>query len=314
MAGDVMKALGKKIIGNILLLLVILFLVIAVTGIPLDFDIYSYNGELNPNMEVNVILDNIKNNFKLFFSGEAFNVIIQGETTGLLLVKTALKSSAILFWGTLLAVLIGVPKGIIDSRKRDRSGTIKLLQSLIPLSVPDVLTVTLVQLIARYLFKSGISILGLGPIPTYGDATFIHAIFPIISISILPAAYISRITANVIEESFTKPYILAAKGKGCSRLQIIKNHMMKSIGYGVLSGFPTVAGIMFSSLIIVEKLYHYQGMGFYLVNFYSNSLIPAYEAGVGFTTFIVTLAIFYYLIFMIFNLLKDIILPHTKSY
>lgn len=314
MTAQIIKAVGKKIIENMLLLIVILFLVIAVTGIPLDFDITSYNGQHTPNMEINIVLKSIKNNFKVFLSGEAFKVKIQGETTGELLVRTGLKSSIILVIGTLLAVIIGIPKGIMDSRKRDMKGTLKLLQSLIPLSVPDVLTITLVQLGAGYLFKHGISIFGLGPIPSYGDQSFIHAIFPIISISILPAAYISRITANVIEENFTKPYILAARGKGCSRFQIIKNHMMKSIGYGVLSGFPTIAGIMLSSLIIVEKLYYYQGMGFYLINFYTNSLIPAYEAGVGFTIFIVTLAFFYYLIFMIFNQIKDILLPNTKSY
>lgn len=147
-----------------------------------------------------------------------------------------------------------------------------------------------------------------------GDETFSHAIYPIISISILPAAYISRITANIIEDSFTKPYILAARGKGCSRFQIIKNHMMKSIVFGVLSGFPTVIGIMFSSLIIVERLFHFQGIGFYLIYFYTTQLIPPYEAGIGFTLFIVALAIFYYFIFMLFNALKDILMPQIKSH
>lgn len=313
MTADIVKVIGKKILMNILMLLVILSLVISITGIPTDFDIYSYDGEHKPNMEISTIFDSIKNNFKILLNGEAFKVLIKGETTGQLLAKTANKSSIILIFGSLLAVIIGIPKGIIDSRKKDRSGTIKLLQSLIPLSVPDILTIALVQLGAIYLFKNDISIFGLGPLPIFGDETFRHAIYPIISISILPAAYISRITANVIEENFTKSYILAARGKGCSRYQIIKSHMMKSVFYGVLSGFPTVIGILFSSLIIVERLFFFQGIGFYLIYFYTTTLIPPYEAGVGFTVFIVALALFYYLIFMIFNALKDIILPQIKS-
>ncbi|WP_346928180.1 ABC transporter permease subunit [Clostridium sp.] len=314
MKTEIIKVVAKKILVNILILLVILFLVIAVTGIPLDFDIISSNGKNTPNMGINVIIENIKNNFKMFFSGEAFKVRVQGETVGQLLVKTATKSLSILFFGAILAVILGIPKGIIDSRKDDRSGTIKLLQSLIPLSVPDILTIVLVQIFAIYLYKNGFSIFGLGPIPAYGDETLANAIYPIISISILPAAYIARITATTIEENFTKPYILAARGKGCSRFQIIKNHMMKSIIYGVLSGFPTVIGIMFSSLIIVERLFYYRGMGFYMIFFYTTDLIPPYEGGVAFMTFIVLLAIFYYFIFMIFNILKDIILPKTKSH
>jgi len=89
---------------------------------------------------------------------------------------------------------------------------------------------------------------------------------------------------------------------------------MKSIVYGVLSGFPTVIGIVFSSLIIVERLFSFRGLGFYLIYFYTTELIPPYEASVAFTLFIVVLAIFYYFIFMIFNGLKDILLPQTKSH
>lgn len=314
MTAEVLKIIGKRFFENVLILLIILFLVIAITGIPTDFDIYSFNGEHKANMEKEEVLQSIKDNFKIFFSGEAFKVKIQGETTVQLLAKTAKKSSAILVFGSLLAIIIGIPKGIIDSRKKDKNGTFKLLQSLIPLSIPDILTITLVQLLAMYLFKNDISILGKEPVPFLGDETLRHAIYPIISISILPAAYISRITANIIEDSFTKPYVLAARGKGCSRFQIIKNHMMKSILFGVLSGFPTVIGIMFSSLIIVERFFHFQGIGFYLIYFYTTQLIPPYEAGIGFTLFIVALAIFYYFIFMLFNALKDVLMPQIKSH
>ncbi|HAK43679.1 MAG TPA: hypothetical protein DCM59_14480 [Clostridium sp.] len=314
MTAEKLKIIAKKVFINILMLLIILFLVIAVTGIPVNFNITSSNGINKPNMEMNMVFENIKNNFKVFLSGEAFNVMIQGESVAQLLAKTATKSLSILFFGTILALIIGIPKGIIDSRKKDRSGTIKLLQSLIPLSVPDVLTIALVQGIAIYLYNNKVSIFGLGPLPAFGDETFGSAIYPIISISILPAAYIARITATTIEENFTKPYILAARGKGCSKFQIIKNHMMKSITYGVLSGFPTVMGIMFSSLIIVENLFYFRGMGYYLILFYTSELIPPYEGGVAFTTFIVFLAILYYFIFMIFSSLKNIILPKTKSY
>lgn len=314
MRREVIKALSKKIIVNLLILLVILLLVITVTGIPMDFDITSYNGKNTPNMDMKAITDSIKTNFKTFFSGEALSIKVQGDTVGQLLTKTAQKSAVILIGGVILALIIGIPKGIIDSRKRDRSGTIKLLQSLIPLSVPDILTIVLVQLGAMYLYSHKISFLGLGVIPSVGDKNFLNAIYPIISIAILPAAYISRITATTIEENFEKPYILAARGKGCSRFQIIKNHMMKSIWYGVLSGLPTVIGIMFSSLIIVEKLFFYRGMGFYLIFMYTTDLIKPFEASIAFTTFIVALAIFYYLIFMIFNMLKDIILPKTKAH
>lgn len=314
MRSEVIKAISKKILVNILILFAILMMIITVTGIPLDFDISTYNGVSTPNMTMAQIGESIKTNFKTFFGGQALGINIQGETVGQLLVKAAGKSFTILMGGSILALLIGIPKGIIDSRKRDRSGTLKLMQSLIPLSIPDILTVVLIQLGALYLYSNNISFLGLGVIPTVGDANFLNAIYPIISIAVLPAAYISRVTATTIEENFEKPFILAARGKGCSRFQIIKNHMMKSIGYEILSSFPTIMGIMFSSLIIIEKLFYYRGMGFYLIFLYTTDIIKPFEAGIAFTAFIVALAIFYYVIFMIFNMVKDIILPKVKAH
>lgn len=310
---EVTKAISKRIILNILVLALIVFLVLVVTAIPIDFDIVTRNGVRAPNMTLSMIRDSIKENFQIFTSGEAFNTVIEGETTSELLIRTGKKSFVILAFGSLLALLIGIPKGIIDSRKKSNSGTFKLLQSLIPLSFPDVFTISVVQLFAIYAFKNDINILGLGSIPFVGDETLLHAIYPIISISILPAAYISRIVANVVKEEFTKPYILAARGKGCSRFRIIKNHMTKSILFGVLSGFPTVLGIMFSSLIIVERLFYYRGIGYYLLYFYTHPLLDPYEAGIGFTLFVVALAVFYYAIFMIVNGLKNILIPKMKG-
>ena len=62
MKAEIVKVVTKKVLMNILILLVIVFLVIAVTGIPLDFDIVSFNGKSTPNMEMGEIIENIKNN------------------------------------------------------------------------------------------------------------------------------------------------------------------------------------------------------------------------------------------------------------
>ena len=308
-----LKVVSKKIILNLLMLLIILAIIVAITGVPINFNIYNYKNKYITNMPMADVGNSIKSNFKMFLTGEVFNINVGGEALGHLLISTAKKSLVILFWGTVLALIIGVLKGVIDSRKKDQIGTGKMLQSLIPLSLPDILIITLVQLLAYYLYSHDITFLGIGPIPSFGDESAMYAIYPIISIAILPAAYISRITANIIEENFTKPYILAARGKGCSTYRIIKNHMMKEIMFGVLSAFPAIITIMFSSLVIVEKLYYWRGMTFYLLNFYSSDLLKPEVASFAFSAFIVFSAVIYYLIFMIFNILKKVVIPNTKT-
>ncbi len=308
-----LMAIGKRVLVNLLILMAILSLVIAVTGIPMDFGVSYYDGESVISLTVKDALESIKSNFKLILSGDAFKVMIKSETTLQVLIIAAKRSFIVLFFGTLLALVIGVLKGIIDSRKKNKAGTLKLLQSLIPLSLPDILVITLIQLGAMVLFKNDIPILGIGIIPFFGDDTLAHAIFPILSIAILPVAYLSRTVANVIEEGLSKPYILTARGKGCSMFQIIKTHLSKQIAFGVLSVLPTVMGIMFSSLVIVEMFFQYRGIGYHLIYFYTTTLVPQYEAGVAFSVFIVSLALVYYVIFMALNMLKDVVMPRIKA-
>lgn len=307
------KKLFKIILGNVLLLFSVIAGVIIITGIPINFDIIYEKGSYRPNMPMTDIFGAIRTNFDFVISGKVKELEILGETVGNIFTSAARRSGIVLFFGMVLAVVIGIPKGIIDSRKRDRTGTFKMLQSLIPLSVPDILTIGLVQMLALYLFKNGMTFLGIGPIEFKGDQFWYNSIYPILSISILPAAYVARTTATAIEEGFSKPYILAARGKGCSRLRIIKNHLMKSVVYEVLSVFPTILALMFSSLIIVERLFYYRGIGYHMIEFYTSSRIDPVQGNMAFSYFMTIMAVVYFFILLLFNVLKDVVIPQVKS-
>ncbi|MFH5837211.1 ABC transporter permease subunit [Proteiniclasticum sp. C24MP] len=307
------RKLLKIILVNLLLLAAVIFGVLMITGVPMDFDIIYEKGRYQPNMSWDMIAEGIRENFRYIFSGEVKDLVILDDTVGELFAVSAKRSGIVLSAGILLAVLIGIPKGILDSRKRDRIGTFKMLQSLVPLSVPDILTIGLVQVLALYLFKNNMTFLGIGPIEFKGDQYWYNAIYPIISISVLPAAYVARTTATAIEEGFSKPYILAARGKGCSRFRIIKNHLMKSVLYEVLSVFPTILALMFSSLIIVERLFYYRGIGYHMIDFYTSTRIDAFAGSMAFSYFMTIMAVAYFLILLLFNVLKDVVIPQVKS-
>ncbi len=310
---EISKAIIKKLIRHALALMLLLVLVLIITGIPQDFNIVSYNARNIPNMDLDEIANAVIKNFISFLDGTSLLVRIQGETAGSLLIRTASKSFAVLFAGSLLALAGGVLFGIFAARKKNTAGSAKLLLSLIPLSVPDLLTITLVHLFVLYLYNNGISLLGIPPIPAYGDSTIINAVYPAISISILPAAYIARITSGVIEEDMTKLHILAARAKGCSRFVIIRDHILKNVLYKILSAYPAVIGILFSSLVIAERLFYYKGMAFYLIFLRTSPLIPAYEAGVAFSLFVSILCVIYYLIYTALDVIKSILLIGTRK-
>lgn len=305
--------LMKKVTYHLLVLAVVLTVVIVVTGFPMDFDVEFQHGEFQWNMSIEEIQQSINENFRSFFSGEVFTMEILSTTPIAMLREAFGLSFVVLFFGTLLGILLGVPKGILDSRKKRTAGTFKLLQSYIPLSIPDVLTISVIQVGAIYLYYNEIALLGIGPIHFLGDEHWYQSLFPIISISVLPAAYISRVTANTIENLQEKAYIITARGKGCSYFQILKKHMMKNIGFEILSVFPTIMGMMFASLIIVERLFYYRGMGYHLIYIYTTNQLNVDQARVVFTLFTLTLALFYYMIFLILKGAKAKLLPKLKE-
>lgn len=303
----------KKIMVHLIILSIVMALIITLTGFPIDLGVITYDGNSIIDIGFDESLDFVKQNFKFVFSGEIFKTTIKSEPITDILKDAAVKSLIVLFFGTILALVIGIFKGILDSRKTATGGTLKLLQSLIPLSLPDILMIALVQFAAMYLYKNNIPIPGLGIVPYLGDDSYINVIFPVLSICILPAAYISRVVANAIEEGLTEPYILAARGKGCSLWQIIRTHLSRNIAYAILSNLPALMGMMFSSLVIVETFYQYKGIGYRLIDFYTTTLIPSEVANNAFTFFMLAMAIFYYFIFEVLKYLKQAVIPNEKS-
>ncbi len=308
---NVATALLLKLLGSLSIFIVILALVIAVTGIPLDFGVSYYDGETMVSITKEDVFESIKANFNLFISGEAFTTMIKSETVLTILVTACRRSLVLLVFGTLLAVIFGIIKGVIDSRRNGNASTIKLLQSLIPLSIPDILVITLIQLSAMALYKNDVSIPLLGVLPYFGDEGVKSTLLPILSISLLPGAYLSRVVANTIEENLTKSYVLTARGKGCGMRQILITHLSRPIGFSILSALPAAMSILFSSMVIVEMFFQYRGIGYHLIYFYTTTLVPKYEAGIAISVFIVALALFYYVIFSVLNTLKALVMPHN---
>lgn len=312
MAEIYFKKISKIILLNLLMFIFIFIVAISVLSIPRDIDFYYSSGGFHSTESFETVIVNAKDNIKLIFSTNVFETFIKGSrlmvTIGDLL-KTTLKKSTIIFMGSIiLALLFGIIKGIFDSRRK-KDSTLKLLVTLFPLSIPDIFSVVLIQSFGAFLYFKGIKFLGLGPIMYVGSDSWVQSIYPIIALSIVPAAYIARITASAIERVYDKDYILAARGKGCSELRIIMVHTMRNALAEILAAFPNIIAIMFSSLIVVEVVFSYKGLGYYIYTLNSHA---GQEGRMGFIVLLLTLVAIYYGLMIITSILKDVILPDAS--
>ncbi|MBO5621862.1 MAG: ABC transporter permease [Butyrivibrio sp.] len=91
-------------------------------------------------------------------------------------------------------------------------------------------------------------------------------ILPVLTLSLYPMAYITRLTRSSMLEVLGQDYIRTAKAKGVSGMKIIFGHALKNSLIPVITYFgPMLAGIVTGSLV-VEQIFAVPGIGRAFVN------------------------------------------------
>ena len=91
-------------------------------------------------------------------------------------------------------------------------------------------------------------------------------ILPIITLSLYPMAYITRLTRSSMLDVLGQDYIRTAKAKGVSERNVIVGHALKNSLIPVITYFgPELAYIVTGSLV-VEQIFAVPGIGRYFVN------------------------------------------------
>ena len=136
-----------------------------------------------------------------------------------------------------------------------------------------------------------------------GTAAFI---LPVITLTLYPTAYITRLTRSATLESLGADYTTTARAKGCSNTRVLFNHVLKNS----LAPTITYAGPMFASIItgslVIEQLYQVPGIGSAFVNSISNR---DYSLVMGTTT---VLTFFIIIMTLISDLLYKVVNPRIE--
>jgi len=157
-----------------------------------------------------------------------------------------------------LAVLIGVPVGVISAVRRNSwfdLGSLALV--LIGISLPTFVTGTaLLVLFCVYLQW----------LPVGGWDSLATIPLPALTLSLPFMAYIARLTRMGMIDVLHSDYIRTAQAKGVAPRNVIWKHALKNAFLPVLSYLgPAMAAAMTGSFV-VEKLFNVPGLGQHFVN------------------------------------------------
>lgn len=165
--------------------------------------------------------------------------------------------------GLLVAIVIGVPIGILAALKRGRfADYVATAFVLLGLSVPSfwlgVLLILLFSLRLGWLPPTGYESLEDGVF-----ANLQHMLLPALSLGLILAAASTRIVRSSLLEVLGRHYIRTARAKGLVETTVVLHHALRN----ALIPVVTVIGLQFGTLlggtVIIEQIFSLPGIGRY---------------------------------------------------
>ena len=231
----------------------------------------------------------------------------RGQTVGDIIAVTLPISAQLGFMSVLLAIIIGIPTGIIAALNQnswlDYTST---FGAVLFLSIPNlVLAPILIWIFALLLGWFPVAGWGakppyfLGFLPTFDQLNkdfFTKAVMPVFALGTSSAAGIARLTRASLLQVIGEDYIRTARAKGLRERVVIVVHALKNSLIPVV----TILGPLFAALLtgtfVVEQIFGINGMGKHFVISVGNR---DYQVITGVT-------LIYAVVLVIANLLVDI--------
>ena len=160
-------------------------------------------------------------------------------------------------WALLLALLIGVPVGVIAAVKQNQTADfVAMTAALAGVSVPNFVLGPVLVLVFS------LTLLWLPAALWTGPAS---RVLPVLALSVSYIAYIARLTRAGMLEVLRQDYIRTARAKGLSERVVVLKHALKLGILPVVSYLGPAAARIIMGSIVIEQVFAIPGLGRYLV-------------------------------------------------
>ena len=202
-----------------------------------------------------------------------------GFTVSYLILNAFGYSARIGFTAAVIAIILGIIFGSIAALRRGKwpDKVIQIVTTAL-ISVPGFVVATLLLLLFTY---------RLNWLPSLGNQPG-GMILPIVSLSLYPMAYITRLQRSSMLDVLGADYVRTARAKGLSSNKVIYKHALKN----ALSPVITYAGPMMAYILtgsmVVENIFSVPGLG----RLFTNSMLNTdYMMIMGVTIFLAAMII-----------------------
>jgi oligopeptide transport system permease protein len=190
-----------------------------------------------------------------------------------------------------LAVLAGVPLGMLAGRRRNQATDHAVMTAaLAGIAVPNFVVAPVLALIV------GVQ-LGWLPAGGWEPGSLRHAVLPVVTLALPFIAYIARLTRGSLLEVLQSPFIRTARAKGLGERRILWRHAFKPTVLPVVSFLGPATAALLTGSLVVEQVFGLPGVGRYFVQ---GAVNRDY-------TLVMGMVVFYAVLILLLNLLVDVV-------
>jgi peptide/nickel transport system permease protein len=230
-------------------------------------------------------------------TGQWGESLLFNEPIAPLISQKMLASGLIVVMTMTIALMLAIPLGVWAARHRDRwQDTTSSTAALLGLSIPDFfIGIMLILLFAAYL----------GWLPSSGfvDPTedFLgavrHALLPSVALALGLMAHLTRMTRSSMMGILNQEFIRVARAKGLLERTVVWRYALPNAIGPVMTVAGLQIGFLFGSIIVIESLFSYTGMGWLTYQALLNRDIPLIQS----TVFVIAAVV------MLVNLAVDLL-------
>jgi peptide/nickel transport system permease protein len=214
-----------------------------------------------------------------------------------LVIQKIKASSLIVVMSMVIALACAVPLGVWAAVHRNRwQDTVSSSSALLGISLPDFFWgIVMILLFARTLGwfpSSGFS----DPAQDFGRA-LIHAFLPSLALGLGLMAHLTRMTRSTMTGILEQEFIRVSRAKGLAERTVVWRYALANAIGPVMTVAGLQVGYLFGSIIVVETLFNYTGMGWLTYQALLNRDVPLIQA----TVFVIAAVV------MLTNLIVDLL-------
>lgn len=205
----------------------------------------------------------------------------------------------------IIGTVLGIPMGILAATRRNKAADNGVRTfSLIGYAIPDFYLAALLLIIFGLNLK-WFPLNGGGDLADLGSRVR-YVFLPALTLALVKAAFISRLTRTSVLEVFGKDFIRTARAKGATETRVIYRHGLRNAMLPIATGLGLSTLATLSGSVAVELVFNRPGVGRMLIEAIQQRDYAVIQGGV------LVFAVFVVLINLIMDLVYVLIDPRVR--